>query len=99
MVILATMMVTVTGSVWSLALWITRQFSIHRDLVYKKFDQLLERLESHEKHDNSRFQDVNNHLWELRLDNANLSNYRKGQSLDQESKDRAERQDRTSYPS
>lgn len=63
-------MLTIVSAVWSLAMWVTRQFSAMKQLIYQQFDKALERLESHEKYDNSRFADVNNHLWELRLDNV-----------------------------
>lgn len=62
-------MATSVTCVWGLALWINKQNSALKTLIYMKFDEMLGRLESHEKHDNVRFQDMGNHLWELRLDN------------------------------
>lgn len=66
-------MITIVGAVWSLALWITRQFSTLKSLIYDKFESALIRLEAHERHDNRRFSEVTNQLWELRLYNAGLT--------------------------
>lgn len=53
-------------------------------MIYAQSEKMLERLESHEKHDNVRFNDVNTHLWELRLTNARRNGSRKDKVLDKE---------------
>lgn len=85
LVVTGTLMVTIVGAVWSLALWITRQFSAVKTLIYDKFEQSLDRLESHEKHDNARFAEVNNRLWELRVDHASL--YSRRDRVDKENEE------------
>lgn len=90
LIVIGSMMFTTIGAVWTLALWITRQFSLIKTLIYEQFEKSLIRLESHEKHDNSRFAEVNTHLWELRLETAN-NKQRKSYSFDQKTEDRETR--------
>ena len=82
---LAALVLTLVGGIWTWNLWLNRQFSSVRMLIYEQFDKMLARLESHEKHDNNRFSDVNNHLWELRLDAAT---HRRERGFDQETETR-----------
>lgn len=80
--IMAATMFTVIGAVWSLALWITRQFSSIKSLIYEQAGKNLERIESHERHDNTRFAAISDHLWQLRLDAKGYgSNPRKEEEL------------------
>lgn len=64
----------VGGSVWGLAWWLSGQFSTIRDLVYEQISKtgeaILEKLEYHEKHDDSRFEDIKRDLWEVKLRQA-----------------------------
>lgn len=64
---------TVT-SVSALSFWLNRQFNAVRDLIFVKIDQtekvLLAKLEYHERHDDKRFSDIINEIWELKLRNA-----------------------------
>lgn len=70
--------VTITGAilgfVWSMAWWLSRQFSNMRNLVYDKIEKLqvaiLDKLEYHERHDDQRFQAIQNDLWAIRIRNA-----------------------------
>lgn len=65
---------TVLASVWTLSLWLSRQFSQVKTLVYDKSEQIqtvfAEKLDYHEKHDDQRFSQMTNDLWEIRLSNA-----------------------------
>lgn len=64
----------VGGSVWGLAWWLSGQFSGIRSLVYEQInktaDVIIEKLEYHEKHDDSRFEDMKKDIWEIKLRQA-----------------------------
>lgn len=66
--------VFVGGTVWALAWWLSGQFSEIRHLVYEQMSRveqsILNKLEYHEKHDDSRFIDIRNDLWDIRVRNA-----------------------------
>jgi hypothetical protein len=67
---------TVLGAVWGHSLWLSKQFSSLRELIYKQTKAIEEnffsKLEYHERHDDNRFIDLRNELWELRLRNAEI---------------------------
>jgi hypothetical protein len=63
---------TSIGTVGSLTWWLSGQFRSTRDLVYTQIQQVLEKLEYHEKHDDSRFLGIRNDIWEIRLRNATI---------------------------
>ena len=63
--------------VGSLVWWLAGQFKTLGDLIFKVKDDILSKLEYHEKHDDQRFlecktdlQMFKNDIWELRLRNA-----------------------------
>ena len=64
----------ILGAVWGHSLWLSKQFNSLRDLIYAKVgaleDVLLSKLEYHERHDDKRFSDLHNELWEMKLRNA-----------------------------
>lgn len=66
--------VFVGGTVWALAWWLSGQFSEIRALVYQQMSSvktnILDKLEYHEKHDDARFADIRNDLWDIRVRNA-----------------------------
>lgn len=68
----------VGGSVWGLAWWLSGQFSSLRQLVYESVHKteaaILSKLEYHEKHDDSRFEDIKRDIWEVKLRQANNIN-------------------------
>lgn len=70
----ATLAGTLLAAVWSLAWWLSRQFANMRNLVYEKIEKLqaaiLDKLEYHERHDDARFQAIQNDLWAIRIRNA-----------------------------
>lgn len=65
---------TIVGATWSLAWWFSRQFSALRELIHNRVEKLeravLEKIEYHERHDDDRFSQLNNQIWEIRLRNA-----------------------------
>ena len=79
--------VFVGGFVWGLAWWLSGQFSSMRTLVYEQSNKIAEvilaKLEYHEKHDDSRFEDVRRDIWEIRVKQAsNSSNIRELEKKD-----------------
>lgn len=60
----------------SSAIWLSKQFSGVRNLVYDKTEQLkefiIDKIEYHEKHDDRRFHDLRNDIWAIKLRNATI---------------------------
>lgn len=73
--------VFVGGTVWALAWWLSGQFSEIRALVYQQMARvetnILSELKYHEKHDDARFADIRNDLWDIRVRNAAKDGYTK----------------------
>lgn len=69
--------VFVGGTVWGLAWWLSGQFSLVRNLVYDMINKteaaIISKLEYHEKHDDSRFDDLKRDIWEVKLRAASAS--------------------------
>lgn len=67
-------LLTLIATAISTVLWINKQFSNLRTFVYDKMDKLeeaiLTKLEYHERHDDRRFSDISNDIWEIRVRNA-----------------------------
>lgn len=61
----------ILGAIWGHSLWLSKQFASLRELIYQKVDQLennfIQKLEYHERHDDSRFTDLHNNIWEMKL--------------------------------
>ncbi len=79
--------VFVGGTVWGLAWWLSGQFSSLRHLMYELVNStektILSKLEYHEKHDDSRFDDVKRDIWEMKLRSAaNAKNITKLEQAD-----------------
>lgn len=66
------MVLASVGGVWSLAWWFARQFTRVENIIYETKDAILDKLEYHEKHDDSRFAEVRKDIWEIRIRNARL---------------------------
>ena len=62
------------GGVWTLALWLSGKFTDVRSQIYaealKTRSELLEKIEYHEKHDDTRFNQVINEIWSIKIRNA-----------------------------
>lgn len=71
---LFTSIFTAFGIVISMTWWLSKQFSNIRHLMYDKIDgmegRIVQKLEYHERHDDTRFNAITNDLWELRLHDA-----------------------------
>ena len=63
--------VFVGGTVWALAWWLSGQFSEVREFVYQQINRvesnILSKLEYHEKHDDSRFDNVSKDIWDIKV--------------------------------
>lgn len=63
--------ITVVGATGTLSWWLASQFRDVRNLVYNKTEQLqnflLTKMDAHEKHDDKRFEDLNDDLWDVRI--------------------------------
>lgn len=72
--IFASTILVLLGAEWAFAIWINRQFSNMRALVYSASEKLqttiLTKLEYHEKHDDQRFAQLDKNIWEIRVRNA-----------------------------
>lgn len=64
------------GAVWSLAWWFARQFTLIRNIIYETKDAIINKLEYHEKLDDSRFTEVRKEIFDIRLRNARLDGNR-----------------------
>lgn len=78
-------LMTIIGTVWSLAWWLSNKFTELRGLFYTQVDKvsrsILDKLEYHEKHDDQRFSNVDQRfssikddLWDIRIRNARVDN-------------------------
>lgn len=67
--VLATLMLTILGATYG-------QFLSLRNLIFKIKDDIIDKLDYHERHDDTRFQSVRNDIWEIRLRNASLDGVR-----------------------
>lgn len=65
---------TFIGALWTVFLYLGKQFKELRVLAYSLNEQLkgmiLNKLEYHERHDDQRFMSLSNDIWDIRLRNA-----------------------------
>lgn len=70
---------SIIGSIWAFALWIHKSFSGVQDKLYSKLERLekvfSDKLEYHERHDDKRFSEVHDEIWELKLRHAASQGY------------------------
>lgn len=71
---LAGLFMTVFAAIWSLAWWLSGKFNYISDHLGKRIESvesnLMRKIEYHERHDDTRFSNIHNDLWELRIQNA-----------------------------
>lgn len=71
---LGTMAFAVLGAEWTLAVWLQRQFSLVKALVYERTEliesRIVAKLEYHERHDDQRFSAISSDLVAIRIRNA-----------------------------
>jgi hypothetical protein len=78
---LATIVAWIAGAatfIGSMVWWLASQFRVTRDLIFQSKEDILKKLEYHERHDDDRFQNVRNDIWDIRLRNASID----GKKLD-----------------
>jgi hypothetical protein len=63
-------MSTVVGAAWTLAFWFSGKIESKNERVIKKIDQVLDKLEYHERHDDQRFSSLRDDIWEIRVTQA-----------------------------
>lgn len=72
--ILVTIILAIFGAEWAFGVWINRQISSVKDFIYQEIrqlrDDLLGKLEYHERHDDRRFDVIRNDILEIRVRNA-----------------------------
>lgn len=61
---------SIFASVWSLAWWLNGHFNNIRKDVYSLGKEILTKLEYHERHDDSRFSQIRDDIWDIRVRNA-----------------------------
>lgn len=65
---------TVVSAVSTLTWWLSGQFSAVRHLVFERIGlvekTIIDKLEYHERHDDTRFMNIRNDLWDIRVRNA-----------------------------
>lgn len=72
---------SIFASVWSLAWWLSGKFNQVNALIYNQIEKLntsfMQKLDYHEKHDDTRFTDMSNRfasvrddIWDIRVRNA-----------------------------
>jgi hypothetical protein len=59
--------VTILGSVWGLGRYIDGRFSKVFEKIEKVQDRIISKLEYHERHDDKRFSEIREDIWETRL--------------------------------
>lgn len=63
---------SVGASVWSLAWWLNGHFNNIRKDVSALGKEILDKLEYHERHDDTRFSQIRDDIWDIRVRNAAL---------------------------
>lgn len=64
------LIVSIAASVWSLAWWLNGHFNSIRKDVAALGKDILDKLEYHERHDDTRFNQVRDDIWDIRVRNA-----------------------------
>jgi hypothetical protein len=58
------------GSVWSLAWWLNGHFNNLRKDFIALGKEIIDKLEYHERHDDKRFAEIRDDIWDIRVRNA-----------------------------
>jgi hypothetical protein len=65
---------TIISAVWGHAIWLSTRFSSIQKEIDTKFEKILTslttKMEYHERHDDRRFSQISDGLWEIRLQSA-----------------------------
>ena len=58
-------------TIWRFAVWLQTQFTDIKDMVHKRLSELeskvINKIEYHEKHDDHRFAEIHNEIWQLKV--------------------------------
>jgi len=65
-----TLLLAILGAQWKLYSSIDVKFSEVKKVVYQIKEDVLHKLEYHERHDDQRFAEMNDNIWMLRVRNA-----------------------------
>jgi len=57
--------IAILGAQWRLSSWLTKQFESVKVLVYSVEQKVLEKLEYHERHDDRRFGEIHDRMWQI----------------------------------
>jgi hypothetical protein len=72
--LVATIIATVGIGVWTASVWLGGQFKQVHEKIDNKIEKLerlfVDKMEYHERHDDQRFNTVQNDVWQIRLENA-----------------------------
>lgn len=64
------LMISIGASVWSLAWWLNGHFNNIRKEIAFLGKEILDKLEYHERHDDTRFSQIRDDIWDIRVRNA-----------------------------
>lgn len=67
---IVSLFLTIFAAVWSLAWWLNGHFNNIRKDVYALGKEILDKLEYHERHDDTRFSQLRDDIWDIRVRNA-----------------------------
>lgn len=59
-------------TVWGLSIWLGKEFTKMKDIIFTVRDALVDKIEYHERHDDARFSDINKELWGVKLVTNNM---------------------------
>jgi hypothetical protein len=62
--------VAISGSVWSMAWWLNGHFNSIRKDFSSLAKEIIDKLEYHERHDDTRFSQIRDDIWDIRVRNA-----------------------------
>lgn len=79
---LGTLVVSIVIASWRQAVWLGKQFSDQKEFMISIKDQILDKLEYHERHDDQRFASVSDELWAIKVRNAGADDFARKLLLD-----------------
>jgi hypothetical protein len=71
---LSSTIVILISTVWGFSIWLSKKFDNNKEFFEEKLDKIetniIKKLEYHERHDDERFADIKNDVWDIRVRNA-----------------------------
>lgn len=68
--VLITLETTLMAGIWGFSWFLSKKFNDIYDRIQETMALMIEKLEYHEQHDDKRFSDMTNGLWEIRVAQA-----------------------------